>query len=178
MTVVSSSAAELARLTGLPLAEVRGMLPDDGLVLREHVVALQRLLLRRELGLPDDAPERVDGPVADPGQLLAVLEAVRGRLDRQVAAVRATLDGSDDPGVLLDGFGPDAPVDEASHELARAWARTWTAGEPVDGDAARSLADRHRALVGTDLPEALAAVLDRHGHGAAAYARDVLAVSR
>ncbi|MFC5066260.1 hypothetical protein [Actinomycetospora atypica] len=168
---MSSSAAELSRLTGLPLAEVRGMLPDDGLVLREHVVALQRLLLRRELGLPDDAS-------VDPAALPAVLEAVRDRLDRQIAAVRAAHDGADDPAVLLDGFGPEPLVDEASHELARAWARTWTAGEPVDGQAARELAHRHRALVGTDLPEALAAVLDRHGHGAAAYARDVLAVSR
>ena len=176
---MSSSAAELARLTGLPLAEVRDLLPDDGLVLREHVVALQRLLLRRELGLaPDNATEHADRAAVDPAALLTVLEAVRDRLDRQIAAVRAALDGADDPAVLLDGFGPDALIDEASHELARAWARTWTAGEPVDGDAARELADRHRALVGKDLPEELAAVLDRHGHGAAAYARDVLAVSR
>lgn len=165
------SAAELARLTGLPLPAVRALLPDDGLAGREDVVALQRLLLLRQLGLPDDA-------AVDPGGLLTVLEAVRDRLDRQVAAVRATLDGADEPAVLLDGFGPDAPVDEGSHELARAWARTWTAGEPVDGAAARELADRHRALVGTDLSEALATVLDRHGHGAAAYARDALAVSR
>ena len=167
----TTSAAELARLTGLPLAEVRGLLPDDGLARREDLVALQRLLLRRDLGLDDDA-------VADPAALAAVLETVRDRLDRRLAAVLAALDGADDPAVLLDGCGPEPLVDEASHDLARAWARTWTAGEPVDGDAARELADRHRALVGTDLPEALAAVLDRHGHGAAAYARDVLAVSR
>lgn len=152
------------------------MLPDDGLVLREHVVALQRLLVQRELGLADNQIEPDDAPIG-PDALLTVLGAVRDRLDRQVAAVRAGLDGADDPGTLLDGFGPDAPADEATHELARAWARTWTAGEPVDGAAARELADRHRALVGTDLSEALAAVLDRHGHGAAAYARDVLAVS-
>jgi len=77
---VSTSAAELARLTGLPLAEVRGLLPDDGLVLREHVVALQRLLLRRELGLPpDDATEHADRGTASLGSSVVVGEVDQAR---------------------------------------------------------------------------------------------------
>ena len=74
------------------------MLPDDGLVLREHVVALQRLLLLRELGLPDDAVGRpgraADGsrgrarPARPPGRGRPRHPRRRGRPGRAARRVR------------------------------------------------------------------------------------------
>ncbi|MEJ2871175.1 TipAS antibiotic-recognition domain-containing protein [Actinomycetospora sp. OC33-EN08] len=163
------SAAEVARAGGLPLAEVR-----PGLWSHDDVVELQRRLLGRELGRPDDGS-------VDPAQLLGALEAARDRLDRQIAAVRGTLDGTArTPAEVLDGFGGSVVHDrefmEALDDLALAWARLWTAGEAVDSPAARAVAAEHRGLVGPGVDEALGAVLDRHALGVAAYARDALAV--
>jgi hypothetical protein len=161
--VDGSSAAEVARASGVPLAELR-----PGLWTREDVVELQRVLLCRELGLPDDR-------CASAADLLPLLEAVRARVDRQIASVRAVAQGrAVTPEEILDGFGERPRIDEDLDELGLAWARAWTAGEPVDSPAARSVADRHRALAGPVVSEALAAVLDRHAAGVAAYARDAL----
>ncbi|GAA4837827.1 hypothetical protein GCM10023201_28740 [Actinomycetospora corticicola] len=160
------SAGEVARASGLPLAALR-----PGLWSREDVVDLQRTLLCRELGLPDDG-------CGSAVELLPLLEAVRDRVDRQIAGVRGTAEGRrDTPEEILEGFGERLRVDRDLDELGLAWARTWTAGEPVDSPAARSVADRHRALAGPDVSETLAAVLDRHAAGVAAYARDALAVA-
>ncbi|MDL5157201.1 hypothetical protein [Actinomycetospora termitidis] len=161
------SAAEVARASGLPITELR-----PGLWSRADVVELQRTLLARELGLPDDGS-------ADPGALVPVLEAVRDRIDLQVAAVRATLDGTaTTPAEILDGFGETVDLDEALDELGLAWARTWSSGEAVDSPAARSMAEQHRAVAGPDVGETLGALLDRHALGVAAYARDVLAAGQ
>jgi len=175
----------VSHASGVPVAQLRawersGRLvpaedPDDeacrwyGLA---ELVALQRHLVCAELGLPDDVR-------ADPEQLVTVLEAARARLDRQIVALRATVAGSAaEPAAVFDGFGDDpGPVGEALDELATAWARAWAAGEAVDSAAARALAVRHRSLAGPDVTEAVAAVLDRHALGAAAYARDALAVT-
>ncbi|WP_433799703.1 hypothetical protein [Actinomycetospora sp. CA-084318] len=161
------SAAEVARASGLPLTALR-----PGLWSRADVVELQRTLLGRELGLPDD------GSVSSE-ELLAVLEAVRDRVERRIAAVRGTLEGRrHTPEEILDGFGEPVVPDETLDDLGLAWARTWTAGETVDSAAARSVAEHHRAVAGPDVSEALALVLDRHGLGVAAYARDALALTR
>ncbi|MCD2189118.1 hypothetical protein [Actinomycetospora soli] len=165
--MTASSAAEVARASGLPVAALR-----PGLWSREDVVELQRTLLCRELGLPDDGSSTSE-------ELLAVLEAVRDRVERRIAAVRGTLEGQrHTPAEILDGFGEPVVPDETLDELGLSWARTWTAGEPVDSAAARSVAERHRAVAGPDVSEALAFVLDRHGLGVAAYARDALALVR
>lgn len=159
-----SSAAEVARASGLPLAALR-----PGLWSREDLVELQRTLLRRELGLPDDGSP-------SPEQLLGLLEVVRDRVERRIAAVRGTLENRlDTPEEILGAFGERPRPDEALDGLGLAWARLWSAGEPVDSAAARALADRHRATAGPDVGEGLAAVLDRHALGVAAYARDALA---
>ncbi|WP_018333919.1 hypothetical protein [Actinomycetospora chiangmaiensis] len=163
--VTGFSAAEVARASGQPLTALR-----PGLWSRDDLVELQRTLLCRELGLPDDG-------CASSVELLGLLEAVRDRLDRQLAAVRGTADGRlDTPAGMLDGFGDRPGPDEALDDLGLAWARAWTAGEPVDSPAARAVARRHRATAGPGVDEALAAVLDRHALGVAAYARDALDV--
>ncbi|GLZ54844.1 TipAS antibiotic-recognition domain-containing protein [Actinomycetospora sp. NBRC 106378] len=166
-----SSAAEVARASGVPLAALR-----PGLWTGEDVVELQRVLLCRELGLaPDKETEHADRGCASAADLLPLLEAVRARVDRQIASVRAVAQGrAVTPEEILDGFGERPRIDEDLDELGLAWARAWTAGEPVDSPAARSVADRHRALAGPVVSEALAAVLDRHAAGVAAYARDAL----
>jgi DNA-binding transcriptional MerR regulator len=179
------SAAEVARASGVPVRTLRGWERSGRLVPTEgpddeacrwyghaELVALQRILVCAELGLPDD--DR-----ADSEHLVAVLEAVRARLDRQIVALRAGAAGAaPDPMAMFDGFGDDSgPVGEALDDLGTAWARAWAAGEAVDSATARALAARHRSLAGPDVTEAVAAVLDRHALGAAAYARDALAAA-
>lgn len=160
-----SSAAEVARASGVPLAALR-----PGLWSRADLVELQRILLCRELGLPDDGCESAE-------ELLPLLEAVRDRVDRRIAAVRETAAGrAHTPEAVLGGFGERPELDETLDELGLAWARLWSTGETVDSVAARALAERHRGLVGPGVDEALGALLDRHGLGVAAYARDALAV--
>ncbi|NMO90784.1 MerR family transcriptional regulator [Actinomycetospora sp. TBRC 11914] len=192
------STAEVARASGVPVASLRGwercglvvpgVVADDGYRAygRDDLVRLQRVLLLRALGFPDDdVAAALSGPDApDPDTALRghldVLDAVRDRLDRQAAAVRATLGGrADDPATMFDGFGdPDPGLDpETLADLGAAWARTWAAGEPVDGAAAQALARHHRAVTGPDVPPRLAEVLDHHAPGTAAYARDALAVT-
>jgi MerR family transcriptional regulator, thiopeptide resistance regulator len=190
------STAEVARASGVPVTTLRewersgllvpGVASDDGYRAYgpDDLVRLQRVLLLRALGVPDDgivaALERTDDPAAALRMHLDVLETTRERLGRQAAAVRATLDGrAADPATMFDGFDrPDGvpesvPPDELA-ELGRAWARTWASGEPVDGAAAQALAERHRALTGTAVSPGLADALDRHGLGTAAYALDAL----
>ncbi len=186
------SAAEVARASGVPVPQLRawerrGLLvpaegPDDEAGRsygHAELVALQRILVCAELGLPDDVP-------ADPEQLVTVLEAIRDRLDRQIVALRTGAAGTagaagptaSTPAALFDGFGEDPePVTEALDDLGVAWARAWAAGEAVDSATARSLAGRHRSVAGPEVTEAVAAVLDRHALGAAAYARDALAAA-
>jgi DNA-binding transcriptional MerR regulator len=192
------STAEVARASGVPVPTLRdwdrrglvvtGVVDDDGYRAygRDDLLRLQRVLLLRALGLPDDdvaaalsAPDAADPAVALRGHL-DVLDAVRDRLDRQAAAVRATLGGrAEDPATMFDGFGdPDpGPDREELAGLGAAWARTWAAGEPVDGAAAQALARHHRALTGSEVTPRLAEVLDHHAPGTAAYARDALAVA-
>ena len=161
-----SSAAEVARAGGLPLTGLR-----PGLWSRDDVVELQRALLCRELGLPDDG-------CSSPEELLPLLLAVRDRVDRQIAAVRATAEGrASTPEEILDGLGERPVLDETLDELGLAWARLWSTGAAVDSTAAGRLAARHRAVVGPGVGEALGALLDRHALGVAAYARDALAVT-
>jgi MerR family transcriptional regulator, thiopeptide resistance regulator len=190
------STAEVARASGVPVPVLRawaraglvlpGIADDDGYRAygRDDLVRLQRVLLLRGLGLPhDDVAAALDGEEADDETALRghldVLDGVRERLDRQAAALRATLAGADDPATMLDGFtepGPGAVAGEDLAELAVAWARTWAAGEPVDGAAAQELAGRQRALTGSELTPRLAEAFDHHAPGTAAYARDALAV--
>ncbi|HEY2221281.1 MerR family transcriptional regulator [Actinomycetospora sp.] len=189
------SAAEVARASGTSIGQLRawegsgllvpGVASDDGYRAYgpDDLVRLQRVLLLRTLGVPDDgiaaALEHTPDPAAALQRHLDVLEAMRERLGRQAAALRATLDGrAGDPATMFDGFDDPDPVppDELA-DLGRAWARTWAAGEPVDGAAAQALAGRHRALSGPELTPGLADALDRHGLGTAAYARDALSVS-
>jgi DNA-binding transcriptional MerR regulator len=188
------SAAEVARASGTSVSQLRaweraglvvpGEACDDGYRAYgpDDLVRLQRVLLLRALGVPDDgiaaSLERTDDPAEALRMHVDVLEGMRERWGRQAAAVRATLEGrAGDPGTMFDGFGdPDPlPGDELA-ELGRAWARTWAAGEPVDSAAAQALADRHRAVSGAEVSPWLADALDRHGLGTAAYARDALAV--
>jgi MerR family transcriptional regulator, thiopeptide resistance regulator len=191
------SAAEVARASGTPVVQLTrwaatglvgpGVVADDGCRAYgpDDLVRLQRVLLLRDLGVPDDgiaaALERTDDPAAALRMHLDVLEAVLGRLGRQAASVRATLEGrADAPATMFDGFdvtgtGPEPLADELA-DLGRAWARTWASGEPVDGAAAQALARRQRGLLGAELSPGVADALDRHGLGTAAYARDALAV--
>jgi DNA-binding transcriptional MerR regulator len=185
----------VARASGTPVTVLRGwersgllvpaLASDDGgrLYGLDDLLRLQRVLLLRALGVPDDgiaaALERTDDPATALRMHLDVLDATRERLGRQAAAVRATLDGrAGDPATIFDGFDDDpapVPPDELA-ELGRAWARTWAAGEPVDGAVAQALAARHRGLTGPEVSPGVADALDRHGLGTAAYARDALAV--
>ncbi len=187
------SAAEVARASGTPEPQLRawdraglvgpGIAPDEGYRAygRDDLVRLQRVLLLRALGVPDDgiaeALGRTDDPEAALRMHLDVLEAVRERLGRQAAALRATLDGrAADPASMFDGFDDPEPagVPEELADLGAAWARTWAAGEPVDGAVAQALAERHRAVSGPDVSPRLADALDHHAPGTAAYARDAL----
>jgi DNA-binding transcriptional MerR regulator len=165
-----------------------GIDADDGYRAydRDDLVRLQRVLLLRGLGAPDDglaaALERPADPEAALRMHLDALETLRERLDRQAAALRATLEGRAvgwpaDISALFDGFADPEPAspDELA-DLAVAWARLWASGEPVDGAAARGLAQQHRALSGTEVSPRVAEVLDHHGPGTAAYARDALAL--
>jgi DNA-binding transcriptional MerR regulator len=188
------STAEVARASGVPVSllrdwERRGLVvpavADDGYRAygRDDLVRLQRVLLLRALGLPDDdvaaAVRGPDDPAAALRGHLEVLDAVRDRLGRQAAALRATLAGrAEDPATMFDGFAEPGPAadGDALAELGAAWARTWASGEPVDGAAAQELARHHRALSGPDVPPRVAEVLDHHAPGTAAYARDALAV--
>jgi MerR family transcriptional regulator, thiopeptide resistance regulator len=196
--VTGWGAAEVARASGTSLAQLKawagsgvvgpGVVADDGYRAYgpDDLVRLQRVLLLRALGVSDDgiaaALERTDDPPAALRMHLDVLEAVLGRLGRQAASVRATLEGrAADPTTMFDGFDTtdaDQPLapDELA-ELGRAWARTWAAGEPVDGPAAQALARRQRGLLGAEVSPGVADALDRHALGTAAYARDALAVS-
>jgi DNA-binding transcriptional MerR regulator len=191
------SAAAVARASGTPVAQLRvwersgllvpGIASDDGYRAygRDDLVRLQRVLLLRALGVPDDGLVDVLARTADADAALRmhldVLEAMRERLGRQAGALRATLDGqaagwAGDVTAMFDGFDDPEPVpDDELTELGAAWARLWAAGEPVDGEAAGALAGRHRALAGTEMSPRLADALDHHAPGTAAYARDVLA---
>jgi MerR family transcriptional regulator, thiopeptide resistance regulator len=189
------SAAEVTRASGVPVPQLRtwersgllvpGIASDDGYRAygRDDLVRLQRVLLLRALGMPDDAVgaalARSDDAEAALHTHLEVLEAQRERLGRQARALRATLAGhATEPSVMFAGFADPEPVpDDELAELGAAWARLWAAGEPVDGEAARVLAVRHRGSAGAGLSPRLAEVLDRHAPGAAAYARDALAES-
>ena len=191
------SAAAVARASGTPVPQLRtweragllvpGIASDDGYRAygRDDLVRLQRILLLRALGVPDDGLAEVLARTGEADAALRmhldVLEAVRERLGRQAGALRATLDGqavgwAGDVTAMFDGFDDPEPVpgDELA-ELGAAWARLWAAGEPVDGDAAAALAGRHRALAGAQMSPRLADALDHHTPGTAAYARDVLA---
>ena len=189
------SAAEVARASGTPVAQLRtwercgllvpGVASDDGYRAygRDDLVRLQRVLLLRALGVPDDglaaALARTDDAEDALRRHLDVLEGERDRLDRQAGALRATLAGhAVDPAAMFDGFDDPAPAPAPAEELAElgaAWARLWAAGEPVHGEAARAQAGRHRALSGSELTPRLADTLDHHAAGTAAYARDALA---
>jgi DNA-binding transcriptional MerR regulator len=167
---------------------VPGIASDDGYRAygRDDLVRLQRILLLRALGVPDDGLADVLARTGDADAALRmhldVLEAVRERLGRQAGALRATLDGqavgwAGDVTAMFDGFDDPEPVpDDELAELGAAWARLWAAGEPVDGEAAGALAGRHRALAGAEMSPRLADALDHHAPGTAAYARDALAV--
>lgn len=189
------STAEVARASGVPVPQLRawarsglvvpGIAPDDGYRAygRDDLVRLQRVLLLRALGVPDDAVgaalARSDDAEAALRSHLDVLEAQRERLERQAGALRATLAGlATEPSAMFAGFADPEPVpDDELAELGGAWARLWAAGEPVDGEAARVLAVRHRGSAGVALSPRLAEVLDHHAPGTAAYARDVLAAN-
>jgi DNA-binding transcriptional MerR regulator len=197
------SAAEVARASGVSVPTLRawersgllvpGTASDDGYRAygRDDLVRLQRVLLLRTLGVPDDAVpaalEHTPDAHAALRMHLDVLEAERERLGRQAGALRATLDGladtgladpgqGVDPAAMFDGFDDPEPADGSDElaELGAAWARLWAAGEPVDGEAARTLIGRHRALAGPEVSPRLAEVLDHHAPGTAAYARDAL----
>jgi DNA-binding transcriptional MerR regulator len=189
------SAAEVARASGTPVPQLRawerrgllvpGIASDDGYRAydRDDLVRLQRVLLLRALGVPDDG---VAAALAGPDDAedalrrhLDVLEAERERLGRQAGALRATLAGrAADPAVMFDGFAdPEPGPDDELADLGAAWARLWASGEPIEGEVVRALVGRHRALAGPEVSPRLAEVLDHHASGTAAYARDALAVA-
>jgi DNA-binding transcriptional MerR regulator len=195
------SAAEVSRASGVPVGQLRawersglvvpGSAPDDGYRAygRDDLVRLQRVLLLRAMGVPDDgvAAALAHGDDAEDAlrRHVDVLEAERDRLARQAGALRATLAGdavgwAGGISAVFDGFRDPEPVavTEELADLCAGWARLWAAGEPVDGAAARALAGRHRSLAGPEVSPRLADVLDHHAPGAAAYARDALAEAR